>query len=195
MDTNTATHYDDDKKNPLEEAQDLKTEAADQDKKSKSLLHHVFLSKARKLVRKPMMLLRLVRKSSDYFKKYDNLREFTQDIKVQFERIGRLVVSYAKGDYKGIAIGNIALSVAVLLYLISPIDVIPDFLVAGMLDDMALLTWLYKTFSHEIERFLEWEDKHKTVVTIEATVAGATPAGTVPGSPAAPASEEPPIEQ
>lgn len=147
-----------------------------EDDKSKSLLRTVFLRRAQKLVTKPLTLIKLVNNAVSYFRKYDSLREVTQDIRTQFERISRLVLAYAKGDYRGVAIGNIALSVAALLYLVSPVDLIPDFLVGGLLDDLALLTWLYRTFSDEIERFLEWEDTQKTVINIQASVPSTTDA-------------------
>lgn len=145
-----------------------------EDDTSKSLLRTVFLRRAQKLVAKPLTLIKLVNNAIAYFKKYDTLREVTQDIRTQFERINRLVLAYAKGEYRGVALGNIALSVAVLLYLVSPIDLIPDFLVGGLLDDLALLTWLYRTFSDEMERFLEWEDAQKTVINIQASVPSTT---------------------
>lgn len=145
--------------------------------KSRSLLRGVFLRKAKKLVSRPLTLIQLVNNAVAYFKKYDTIREFTQDVRTQFERINRLVLAYAKGEYRGIAIGNIVLSVAALLYLISPIDLVPDFLIGGLLDDLALLTWLYKTFGDEIERFLEWEDAQKTTINIKASVTNSTTTG------------------
>lgn len=150
--------------------------------KSRSLLHGVFLRRAKKLISKPLTLIQLVNNAVAYFRKYDTIREFTQDVRLQFEHINRLVLAYAKGEYRGIAIGNIALSVAALLYLISPIDLIPDFLIGGLLDDFALLTWLYKTFGDEIERFLEWEDAQKTVINIKTSVADNTTADTAPNN-------------
>ena len=150
------------------------SDTADPKDGSKSLLNRIFLRQAKRLVRKPWTLLQLVNRSLDYFRKFDSIREFTQEVREQFERISRLVVAYAKGEYRGIAIGNIVLSVAVLLYFLSPIDFIPDFLVGGLLDDLALFTWLYNTFDKEMERFLEWEDAQKTVLALDANPAPKT---------------------
>ena len=50
------------------------------------------------------------------------------------------------------------LSVAILLYFVSPIDLIPDFIpLIGGLDDVLLLGFLIKIIDKEIERFLTWE--------------------------------------
>lgn len=140
-----------------------------EDKGSKSLFFSFFLRKARKMIRKPILIVQLISSAKDYFSKYDSIYEFAQEAKEQFESIGRMTLSYVKGEYKGVALSTVILSIAALLYLVSPIDLVPDFLVGGLLDDMALLTWLYKTFSDEIERFLEWEDEHhKVQIAIDA---------------------------
>ena len=52
----------------------------------------------------------------------------------------------------------VGLLVVSLVYLLLPFDLIPDFLAIGLLDDLAILTWVYLNFQSEIEGFLEWED-------------------------------------
>lgn len=56
------------------------------------------------------------------------------------------------------------LVVAALLYFVSPIDAVPDFLVGiGLLDDAAVLAFLYKTIKEEIDHYMEWEEKEQTI--------------------------------
>jgi uncharacterized membrane protein YkvA (DUF1232 family) len=72
--------------------------------------------------------------------------------------LGRMVQAYAKGDYKALPWKSLLLTVAVLLYFVSPIDVIPDFLpLLGFADDIALVLWLFKTLSADIDKFEAWE--------------------------------------
>ena len=60
------------------------------------------------------------------------------------------------------------LSLAAIIYFIFPVDIIPDFLVVGLVDDIALLVWVYDNMQSEIDAFLEWEDKQKIRIEIEA---------------------------
>jgi uncharacterized membrane protein YkvA (DUF1232 family) len=135
----------------------------DEDKKSKSLFHRIFVKRAYALMRRPLTVFRLLKRAGKYIKRYDSLAEFTADVKTNFERLVRLVRAYTKGEYRGISAGNIALSIAAILYVVSPIDFIPDFIAGGMLDDIAILTWLYNNVETEIEEFLQWEEEHKLV--------------------------------
>lgn len=133
------------------------------DEVSRSLFYRIFVKRAYALMRRPLTIFRLLKRSVAHFRKYDSLQEFASDAREQFDRIVRLVRAYAKGEYRGVSRTNIALSIAALLYVLSPLDLIPDFIVGGMLDDIALLTWLYKNVEEEIEQFLQWEEEHKLV--------------------------------
>ncbi|RZK14902.1 MAG: DUF1232 domain-containing protein, partial [Hymenobacter sp.] len=65
---------------------------------------------------------------------------------------------YASGEYRQIQTNTIVSGLAVLLYVISPIDLIPDFIpVVGFLDDLSLVSWFIGKFHGEITRFREWE--------------------------------------
>ena len=76
----------------------------------------------------------------------------------------RLVKAYASGEYRGVQLKSIVAVIAVLIYFVSPIDFIPDFLpVIGIADDMALIVWLMKSLSDEILKFSEWEKNEKTI--------------------------------
>lgn len=54
---------------------------------------------------------------------------------------------------------RLALMAAASLYIVSPIDAIPEavFLFIGLIDDAFVVTWLTGTLLAETERFLEWE--------------------------------------
>jgi uncharacterized membrane protein YkvA (DUF1232 family) len=87
----------------------------------------------------------------------------------QFRRqlllLKRLIQAYARGEYKALPWKSLILTVAVLLYFVSPIDVIPDFLpLVGFADDIALVMWLFKTLSADIARFEAWETAQQTAV-------------------------------
>jgi uncharacterized membrane protein YkvA (DUF1232 family) len=69
-----------------------------------------------------------------------------------------LVKSYTAGQYKDIETKNIVFIIAGLIYLVMPIDFIPDFLpVLGFADDVALLIFIFNALNAEIERYELWQ--------------------------------------
>lgn len=77
--------------------------------------------------------------------------------------LGRLVKAYASGQYRAIPWKSLVSIVAVLLYFVNPIDLIPDFLpLIGLADDVALTVWLFNSVSRDLAAFESWE-KTRTV--------------------------------
>jgi len=76
------------------------------------------------------------------------------DIKLLFEMVG----AWISGKYKGIPYGSIVTIFAALLYFISPIDVIPDFIpVIGYIDDAFVIALTIKGVQHDIDKYKEWK--------------------------------------
>ncbi len=83
---------------------------------------------------------------------------------VHVQLLTRMVKAYASGEYRDISMKSLLAVVAVLIYFISPIDIIPDFLpIIGLTDDVALIVWLIMNLSDEIAKFNEWEKNEKTI--------------------------------
>jgi uncharacterized membrane protein YkvA (DUF1232 family) len=72
--------------------------------------------------------------------------------------LSRMVKAYFTGEYKIIPWSSIVKIIAVLIYFISPIDVIPDFLpFIGLTDDLALTMWLFSSLKEDFQNFEAWE--------------------------------------
>jgi uncharacterized membrane protein YkvA (DUF1232 family) len=83
----------------------------------------------------------------------------------RFAALPRMIKATAKGEYDGGM--RVALMAAATAYVISPIDVIPDFvLILGLADDAVMITWLAGAVLSETERFLEWEKDRARVVVV-----------------------------
>lgn len=75
-----------------------------------------------------------------------------------------LVDSYIKKEYSDIPVGTIISIVATLIYLLSPIDLIPDLVpVVGYLDDAAIVFFVLNFgVDKDLEKYRKWnEDKRK----------------------------------
>ena len=74
-----------------------------------------------------------------------------------FRTLIRLVVAYARGNYRDIPVDSLALVVGGLIYVVSPLDLIPDFLPGGFIDDAAVVVWIVKSVRDELDSFRAWE--------------------------------------
>lgn len=75
----------------------------------------------------------------------------------------RMLRATAKGEYDGGK--RVLMMAAATAYVASPIDLVPEgfFLIAGLIDDAAMITWLAGSVLAETERFLEWEKERVRV--------------------------------
>jgi len=65
-----------------------------------------------------------------------------------------LVRAWARGDYRDVPLKAVVTIVAGVLYFVTPIDFIPDFLLGfGLLDDVTVLTWVINVVREELDRF------------------------------------------
>ncbi|NTW82204.1 MAG: DUF1232 domain-containing protein [Chlorobiaceae bacterium] len=70
----------------------------------------------------------------------------------------RMVKCYIRKEYLDVPWQTIVLATAALVYFVSPVDAISDFLpVIGFTDDAAVLLAVLSSINHDLNRFLEWE--------------------------------------
>ncbi|MER8185201.1 YkvA family protein [Kitasatospora sp. NPDC094015] len=69
-----------------------------------------------------------------------------------------LVTDVLRGRYPGVGPGKLAgLGLLVALYLVSPLDAVPDIIpVVGWTDDTAVLLWFLTGLTRESGRYVEW---------------------------------------
>ena len=80
----------------------------------------------------------------------DTLHKYLADIKLYFQMLGDVFT----GKYKKVPVGTIAAIVGTLLYVLSPIDFIPDFIpVVGYLDDAAMLAVCLNFTRFDVEEY------------------------------------------
>ncbi len=74
---------------------------------------------------------------------------------------------YVQGNYTIIPIGSVIAIFASLLYFVSPLDFIPDFILGlGFIDDIYILTLVYKQVSKDLEKYKHWKENTKNVIHI-----------------------------
>lgn len=133
---------------------------------SETWAYKAFVTVAYRLINKPLSVFRLVKQVIAHVQRYESVKEMTSDIKEHIGVLSRLVRSYATGEYRGISFKGVVLTLAALLYFVAPLDFIPDFLIVGLVDDVALLLWVYNNYRGEIEAFRAWEDDKKLKIEL-----------------------------
>jgi len=69
----------------------------------------------------------------------------------------QMVTAYVRGEYRRVPYQSLLLIAASLLYLLAPIDLIPDFLLGvGFVDDASLIAWTLRQIHGDLEAFREW---------------------------------------
>lgn len=86
--------------------------------------------------------------------KKESLGEVWEKLQLFFE----LVKAYSKGEYKNISPSTILTVIGTLVYFISPLDLVPDFIIGlGILDDAALIGYTVKKLANELDAFSKWK--------------------------------------
>ena len=88
----------------------------------------------------------------------DVLNSFLSDVKLFFYMLKDVL----SGKYKQIPVGTVAAIIGTLLYVLSPADLIPDFIPGvGYLDDAAMLSLCLKFAKFDIEMYKKTMRKRK----------------------------------
>ncbi len=70
----------------------------------------------------------------------------------------RLLKAWKQGSYQGLSVRTLASIVVAILYLLSPVDAIPDFIPGiGLIDDAAILALLLHGLAQDLAAFRVWE--------------------------------------
>jgi len=111
--------------------------------------------RAEELVRNPKELLSLLTRAERRLDRVDIGR--LNPIKKDVQTLLRLMRAYGEGRYREVSGKNLVLAGLGVLYLVSPLDVLPDFLPGGFFDDAAIIGFIVKKIRTELVAFEAWE--------------------------------------
>ncbi|HEV7865784.1 MAG TPA: DUF1232 domain-containing protein [Acidimicrobiia bacterium] len=113
------------------------------------------LVRAEQVVRNPKELLLLLTAAE---RRLDGIKAgpFTPVVG-DLQTLLRMLRAYGEGEYRDVSGKNLALAAAGLLYLVSPLDMIPDFLPGGFSDDAAVIGFIVRKLRTELVAFEAWE--------------------------------------
>lgn len=97
-------------------------------------------------------------KIQEGFAKADENKSALTNVWEQLQLLFSLAKDYANGAYTSIPKTTMIAVLAALLYFISPLDLVPDFIVGlGFLDDAFILGFVVKKVAKELEKYQAWK--------------------------------------
>lgn len=116
------------------------------------------LERAEKYLQHPMQVTKIL---NDAFKKATakkSVGAIAGEVWESLMLLSKMIKAAMSGEYKGIPPTTLAGGIAVIIYFISPIDLVPDFIpIIGLLDDATLLAWFMTSIKSELDKFREWD--------------------------------------
>lgn len=113
------------------------------------------LLRTEEIVRNPAELLRLLTVAE---RRLDRVQAGPlRPVKKDLQTLLRLMRAYGDGSYREVSGRNLALAGLGLLYLVSPLDVLPDFVPGGFADDAAVIGFVLRKIRTELAAFEAWE--------------------------------------
>lgn len=123
-----------------------------------------FESRAKEYIKRPEktdVLLKDAGKKADEHK--GSLGDMWENLQLLFDLVG----AWRRGEYRKIPTGSIVTIIASIIYFVSPIDIIPDFLLGlGIVDDAAVIAFVIKQITADLEKFRDWKEKQAVSNTI-----------------------------
>lgn len=125
---------------------------------NKKIYNRKIIKRAVNVLKHPELSIKLVKEIKEVLTSKAKLSVKLNGVRNQLYIFGRLLNAYAKGQYRDISLKSMLVTTAVLIYFVTPMDLIPDFIpVSGYLDDATLILWLYNHLGAELKHFMDWE--------------------------------------
>ena len=126
-----------------------------------------YLPRAKKIVSDPERMKKLANESFSLLKGEGKLAVVRREGLL----LWKLVKDAITGRYRGLKKRNLFLIVAGLMYLVNPMDLLPDFLFGlGFFDDVGVLMYVFKKLDGEIKAYEAWRDEEEAQIPADAYV-------------------------
>lgn len=119
---------------------------------------------AEDIARDPQEMNKLVDKSGRKLHDVKSNKQSFKNFIPQLLTFQRMVMAYSRREYPHLPWKSLLSIIGAILYFLNPLDLIPDFIPGiGLLDDITVLAWAYKSLGADVARFEEWEYKNRAI--------------------------------
>lgn len=114
-----------------------------------------WLQQAKEYLSNSEKMKELLKSVTDYVGK-----EGLSKVKDKLVLMYNFVADVISGDYKDYSLSNLAIIVAALIYVVSPLDLVPDIIpIVGLVDDATIVIWAVGVVNEELAKYEEWKNK------------------------------------
>jgi len=115
-------------------------------------------NRAEDILRDPERSWRLLKNAVKKARNYQDNQNLQPDFWIHLKAFFRLMKAFLKREYTAVPWGSVVLVVAAVVYFVSPIDLLPDWIpLAGFVDDAAVLVFVARQIRIDLDDFLTWE--------------------------------------
>lgn len=128
---------------------------------SERRVYHRILDRAKGMVHDNERLRKLVVNAGEKLSKIGDDSEESKGFLSHVKLMIRMIRAHISGAYRAFSPMTLVLLVFALLYFITPLDLIPDFIPAlGFTDDITVGLMIIKRCSTDIQKYRKWEEAH-----------------------------------
>jgi uncharacterized membrane protein YkvA (DUF1232 family) len=123
---------------------------------------------AEDVAQKPTIVKRIIAMAGKRLRRITGVFVFFTSLKENASDIRRMLASYYEGKYKAIPWSTVVKAVLGMIYFVSFVDIIPDFIPAiGLLDDFVVIAWVVSAIRDDLDKFKNWESQQPTIIHVE----------------------------
>ncbi len=95
-----------------------------------------------------------------FFDKIGSFSENYYGLQDHLLALGRMLSAWYRQEYRNISPTTVVTLVAAIVYIVNPLDFVPDFIpFIGQIDDFLIISLVVRRLNKEIERFMAWENE------------------------------------
>lgn len=126
---------------------------------------NLFSAKAATYSKDKAKLQQLLRQST---KKIRNNKGIVSSLVEKVQLLIEVVKAWISGEYRTISTKSILMMIAGLLYFVTPLDLIPDFILGlGIFDDAAVIGFVLNQLNKELDQYKSWKAQNKEELPVE----------------------------
>lgn len=114
------------------------------------MLNSKIITKAQAVVQDAVRLNKLANDVQGKIKTHEGrIKSFWMDLK----SLQQMTLAWMRGEYREVPYRSVVSAVAALIYFVNPLDLVPDLLLGGLIDDALVVGYVLSSVKSDLEKF------------------------------------------